>query len=244
MTEREGPLVKAFVELADTLVADYDVIELAQRLVDDCVRLLTVDAAGILLRAPEGGLQVLASTSEQTRLLELFQVQSEAGPCLQAYGTGEVVVVDDLSEQVDRWPAFARRALAEGFHAVCAIPMRLRDERIGAINVFSTATGALSAPDLTVGQALADVATIGILHQRMATRTEVVNRQLQVALNTRIIIEQAKGVLSERGGLNMDDAFKQLRTYARSNNLRLSDFARDIVDGTADAGVLIDRPAR
>ncbi|WP_405163651.1 GAF and ANTAR domain-containing protein [Nocardia sp. NBC_01499] len=243
MAEREGPLVKAFVELADTLVADYDVIELAQRLVDDCVRLLAVDAAGILLRAPEGGLQVLASTSEQTRLLELFQVQSEAGPCLQAYGTGKVVVVEDLSELVDRWPAFAERALAEGFRAVCAVPMRLRDERVGALNLFSTATGALTAADLTVGQALADVATIGILHQRVVTRTEVVNRQLQLALNTRIIIEQAKGVLSERSGLNMDDAFKQLRTYARSNNLRLSDFARGIVDGTADAGIVIHRPA-
>lgn len=242
MEAREGPLVKAFVELADTLVADYDVIELAQRLVDECVQLLTVDAAGILVAAPGSGLQVLASTSEQTRLLELLQVQADAGPCLAAYQTGQVVLVEDLAHTVSRWPTFAERALAEGFHTVCAIPMRLRDERIGALNLFAKTAGAVSPADRTVGQALADVATIGILHQRLLTRSESVNRQLQVALNTRIIIEQAKGVLAERGRVGMDQAFQQLRSHARRNNLRLSALARGVVEGTVDTTDLINLP--
>ncbi|MEV6767241.1 GAF and ANTAR domain-containing protein [Nocardia sp. NPDC051030] len=240
MMEREGPLVKAFVELADTLVADYDLIELAQRLVDDCVRLLAVDAAGILLAAPGDGLQVLASTSEQTRLLELFQVQSEAGPCLLAFQTGVVVLVEDLTVEPDRWPAFAHRAIQDGFHAVCALPLRLRDERIGALNLFSATASVLSPEDILVGQALADVATIGILHQRAATRSETINRQLQTALNTRVIIEQAKGILAERRGLDMDKAFGQLRAYARTNNLRLTDVARAVVEGATDMAPLLD----
>ncbi|MFI6867327.1 GAF and ANTAR domain-containing protein [Nocardia sp. NPDC050406] len=243
MNEREGPLVKAFVELADTLVADYDLIELTQRLVDDCVGLLGVDAAGLLLAAPDDGLQVLASTTEQARLLELFQVQSEAGPCLLAYRSGVGVLVDDLTVEPERWPAFARRALADGFRAVCALPLRLRQERIGALNLFSTTAGALSSQDILVGQALADVATIGILHQRAATRSETINRQLQTALNTRIIIEQAKGMLAERGGLDMDQAFGQLRGYARANHLRLTDLARAVVEGTAEIGELLDGTA-
>lgn len=239
MNEREGPLVKAFVELADTLVADYDVIELAQRLVDDCVRLLGVDAAGILLAAPGDGLQVLASTTEQARLLELFQVQSEAGPCLLAYRTGVKVLVEDLTVEPERWPAFAHRAVADGFRAVCALPLRLREERIGALNLFSANAEALSAQDILVGQALADVATIGILHQRATTRSETVSRQLQTALNTRIIIEQAKGMLAERGGLDMDQAFGQLRAHARDKNVRLTDLARAVVEGTAEIGSLL-----
>ncbi|MBF6172345.1 GAF and ANTAR domain-containing protein [Nocardia blacklockiae] len=243
MNEREGPLVKAFVELADTLVADYDVIELAQRLVDDCVRLLAVDAAGILLAAPGGGLQVLASTTEQARLLELFQVQSEAGPCLLAYRSGGGVLVEDLTVEPERWPAFARRAIADGFGAVCALPLRLREERIGALNLFSATAGALSAQDVLVGQALADIATIGILHQRAATRSETINQQLQTALNTRIIIEQAKGMLAERGRLDMDHAFLRLRTYARANNLRLTELARAVVQGTAEIGTLLGESA-
>ncbi|GAB0104163.1 GAF and ANTAR domain-containing protein [Nocardia sp. JMUB6875] len=243
MNEREGPLVQAFVELADTLVADYDLIELAQRLVDDCARLLAVDAAGILVAAPGDGLQVLASTTEQARLLELFQVQSEAGPCLLAYRTGVSVLVQDLAVEPDRWPAFARRALSDGFRAVCALPLRLRDERIGALNLFSRTAGALSAKDVLVGQALADIATIGILHQRAATRSETINRQLQTALNTRIIIEQAKGMLAERSGIDMDTAFGQLRGYARANNRRLTDLARAVVEGTAEVGTFLDGSA-
>ncbi len=234
MQAREGRLVEAFVALADTLVDDYDVVEFAQQLVENCVSLLDVDAAGLLLGDPRGGLQVLAATSEQTRLLELLQIQSDAGPCLQAYGSGRQVLVADLLEDTDRWPEFAARAASEGFGAVFAIPMRLRAERIGALNLFQTESRKISTPDLLVAQALADVATIGIVHQRALVHGATVNAQLQTALNSRIIIEQAKGVLAERGGLNMDQAFIQLRTQARSTNQPLSDTARAIIEAASE----------
>lgn len=234
MEAREGRLVEAFVAMADSLVDDYDVVEFAQQLVDDCVSLLDVDAAGLLLGDPRGGLQVLASTSEQTRLLELLQVQSDAGPCLQAYGGGRQVLVADLRIDTDRWPEFAARAGSEGFRAVFAIPMRLRAERIGALNLFCTESRKISGPDLLVAQALADVATIGILHKRVLVHGAMVNAQLQAALNTRIIIEQAKGVLAERGGLNMDQAFTELRTQARNTGQHLSDTARAIIEAASE----------
>ncbi len=141
MDDREGQLVKAFVTLADTLVDDYDVVEFAQELVEDCVSLLAADSAGLLLDDLRGGLQVLSSTSEQARMLELLQIQSDAGPCLQAYRTGQQVHVDDLSVDIGRWPTFAARAAGEGFGAVFAIPLRLRNERIGALNLFRSRAG-------------------------------------------------------------------------------------------------------
>ena len=235
MDGREGPLVHAFVALADTLVDDYDVVEFAQELVEDCVSLLGVDSAGLLLADLHGGLQTLASTSEQTRMLELLQLQSDAGPCLQAYRTGQQVLVDDLGSDTDRWPEFAARAATEGFGSVIAIPLRLRTERVGALNLFRRATGVMTESDLLVAQALADVATIGILHQRVLTRGALVNSQLQTALNSRVLIEQAKGVLAERQGLDMDQAFVQLRTMARSSNRHLSDTARAVIENPSVA---------
>jgi len=242
MDIREGPLTRAFVRLADTLVADYDVIELCQQLVDDCVELLNATAAGLLLGDHHDSLRVLASTSEQTRLMELFQLQSDAGPCLDAYRTGAQVLVDDLTGQASRWPVFGDRVLKEGFRAVYAVPLRLRDQRIGALNLFCAHTGALSADDIAVGQALADVATIGILHERVVAQSEIINTQLQTALNSRVIIEQAKGVLSGRGGLDMDQAFTLLRAHARNTNTRLAEVARAIVEGTIDTAAILAPP--
>lgn len=230
MDDREGPLVQAFVALADTLVDDYDVVEFAQDLVEDCVSLLDADAAGLLLADLRGGLQVLASTSEQTRMLELLQLQSDAGPCLEAYHSGEQVRVGDLAAETERWPEFAGRAGSDGFKAVIAIPLRLRDERIGALNLLRRHQGLMPDSDLLVAQGLADVATIGILHQRVLTRGAVVNSQLQTALNSRIVIEQAKGVLAERLGVDMEQAFVQLRSMARGANRHLGDTARAVID--------------
>ncbi|WP_019932854.1 GAF and ANTAR domain-containing protein [Nocardia sp. BMG111209] len=238
MDAREGPLTRAFVHLIDTLVADYDSIDLCQQLVDDCVELLHASAAGLLL-SDNTSLRVLAATSEQTRLMELFQLQADAGPCLDAYRTGARIVVDDLTEQAARWPVFGDRMLREGFRAVYAVPLRLREQRIGALNLFCGQPGALSPADVSVGQALADVATIGILHQRVIARQEIVSEQLQTALNSRIIIEQAKGVLAERGGLDMGQAFTMLRAYARNTNTRLAVLARAIVEGTFDTTALL-----
>jgi GAF domain-containing protein len=174
--------------------------------------------------------------------MELFQLQSDAGPCLDAYRTGAQVLVDDLTGQASRWPVFGDRMLAEGFRAVYAVPLRLRDQRIGALNLFCTRSGALSPGDVAVGQALADVATIGILHQRVVAQNEVFNEQLQTALNSRIIIEQAKGVLAERGQLDMDQAFTVLRAHARNTNTRLAVVARAIVDGAIDTASLLNTP--
>ncbi|CAN5734551.1 GAF and ANTAR domain-containing protein [soil metagenome] len=231
-------LADAFVNLADTLVADYDVMELAQQLIDSSMTLLPIAAAGIVLGDFLGELYVFASSSEQTRLLELLQLHAGSGPCLQAYRTGEAVIVDDLSVDPWRWRAFAERATEYCFRSVSALPLRLRDERVGALNLFRTEIGTLSHTDVAVGQALADVAAIGILHQRILIHSEQVNQQLQHALNSRVVIEQAKGVIAERGSVDMDAAFALLRGHARRTQQRLADVARAVVAGVDTAAVL------
>ena len=241
--DRYEQLAHAFVGLADTLVADYDVVELAQQLIDNSMMLLPIAAAGIVLADSQGDLRVFASSSEHTRLLELLQVEADVGPCLLAYRTGKAVLVDDLNVDPQRWPAFAERAAEYDYRSVSALPLRLRDERVGALNLFRAEAGALSPTDVAIGQALADVAAIGILHQRILTHSEVVNQQLQSALNTRVIIEQAKGVLAERGSVDMDGAFGLLRSHARGTHQRLADLARAVVEG-ADTTVILDSDLR
>jgi len=236
--DRYERLAGAFVGLADTLVADYDTIELAQQLIDNTMELLPVTAAGILLGDAKGSLHLFASSSEQSRLLEVLQVEADVGPCLDAYRSGEPVHVADLAASATRWPAFAERAAEYGFLAVVALPLRLRDERIGALNLFLADAGPMSPTDVSIGQALADVATIGIVHQRILSHSELVNQQLQTALNTRLIIEQAKGVLAERGTLDMDSAFNLLRQHARRTNRRLADLARDVVNGAPTRDII------
>jgi len=228
---RQEQLVEAFVGLADTLVADFDVVELLQRLVEDCVRLLDAAAAGLLLADQRGSLQVLASTTEQARLLELFQLEADKGPCLACFRTGAPVLVPDLADHPGRWSQFATKARQEGFASVHALPLRLRTQVIGALNLFHTHTGAMTADDLAVGQALADVATIGILQQRAVARSHALSGQLQSALNSRVIIEQAKGVLAERANLDMDEAFTALRGFARNHNRKLVDVALGVIEG-------------
>jgi transcriptional regulator with GAF, ATPase, and Fis domain len=236
--DRYERLANAFVALADTLVADYDVVELAQQLIDSSMALLPVAAAGIVLGDVKGELHVFAASSQETRLLELLQVHADAGPCLQAYRTGEPVIVDDLHAEAARWPAFVKRADEYDFRAVTALPLRLRVERVGALNLFRRESGPLATTDVSVAQALADVAAIGILHERVLSRTEVVNQQLQTALNTRLIIEQAKGLLAERAAVDMDRAFQLLRAHARRSNRRLADVARAVVDGAPTTDIL------
>jgi hypothetical protein len=231
-------LAKAFVGLADTLVDDYDAVELAQQLVDSSMVLLPITAAGILIGDIRGELHVLASSSEQTRLLELLQIEADTGPCLLSFRTGAQVVVEDLRVDPQRWPEFAERAAEYGYRSVAALPLRLRDERVGALNLFGNDIGRLAQADIEVGQALADVATIGILHQRILTRADVINQQLQSALNTRIIIEQAKGVIAERGSVDMDQAFTMLRNHARRTHQRLSDVAHAVVEHTDTSAII------
>lgn len=226
---REAELAGAFVTLADTLVDDYDIVDLLGRLANYSVDLLNASAAGLLLEDQRGAIRVLAASTEQTRLLELFQLQADEGPCLDCVHTGQHVSVPHLSQAITRWPRFAPVALDHGFEAVYALPLRLRGETIGALNLFYGSPSPLSESDHELGQALADVATIGILHERTIRHTEALVEQLQTALNSRVTIEQAKGVLAERGGLDIDQAFELLRRYARDNNLRLSDAAHRLV---------------
>ena len=231
-------LARAFVGLADTLVADYDAVELAQQLVESSMALLPIAAAGILIGDGNGQLHVLASSNEEARLLELLQVQADRGPCLRAFRTGERVLVDDLRADTERWPAFAAQAAEYNFRSVSALPLRLRAERVGALNLFRTETGALTPSHLAVGQALADVASVGILHHRVLSHSDTVNQQLQIALNTRVVIEQAKGVLAERGSIDMDRAFVLLRSYARRSHRRLVDVARVVVENGDTTAIL------
>jgi GAF domain-containing protein len=224
-------LADVFVEMADTLVDDFDVIDFLHVLAERCVRLLGVSAAGLLLTDQQGALQVVAASSERTRLLELFQLQTDQGPCVDCYRTGQTVSVTDLPA-AGRWPRFTAAAAEVGFAAVHALPMRLRDEVIGALNLFDTNPGPVDSATLRIGQALADVATIGLLQQRAIHRRDVLTEQLQTALNSRVLIEQAKGVLAERLQVDLADAFTMLRGSARSHNRRLSDLAQAIVDGT------------
>jgi GAF domain-containing protein len=243
---REQLLSDAFVTLADSLVADFDVAELLDRLVGYCVDLLDVAAAGLLLADKRGSLQVVAASSETSRLLELFQLQHDEGPCLDCYSTGTAITVPDLTLALDRWPVFAAEATAAGYRSVHTVPMRLRQEVIGTLNLFGPRPGALSQEGIRVAQALADVATIAILQERAVRHSELLAEQLQHALTSRIVIEQAKGVLAERGATDMGEAFRRLRRYARDTNTRLTELAAGIVDGTVDSAVVLvagPRPA-
>jgi transcriptional regulator with GAF, ATPase, and Fis domain len=225
-------LAETFVELTDTMVADFDVIDFLHVLTDRSVQLLDVSAAGLLLADPRGELRVVAASSEAARLLELFQIQSDQGPCLDCFRAGQPVHSGDLAAAAQRWPRFAPAAQQAGFAAVQALPMRLRDQVIGALNLFRASPGAIPPADVRVGQALADVATISLLHERNMRHSDTLNEQLQTALNSRVIIEQAKGKLAERLGVDMDQAFTLLRDFARNRNRRLSDLAQAFVDGS------------
>jgi GAF domain-containing protein len=228
-------LAQTFVELADTLVAGYDLMEFLQTLTDRCVELLEVDAAGLLLADGHGALRLLAASTEQARVVELFQIQNDEGPCLDCYRTGQAVMVSDirLDEATTRWPQFAGATREMGYVGVHAIPMRLRDQVIGTLNLFKTAPGGLAPAVVVAATALVDVATIGILQERAVRQQEVVASQLQRALNSRVIIEQAKGVLAERLRVTPDEAFVVLRSYARDHNHPLTQLAGDVIRGTA-----------
>jgi GAF domain-containing protein len=236
---REQLLSRAFVGLADTLVDDYDIIDLLDRLVGYSVELLTADAAGILLVDSQQALQVVASSHEDANVMELLQLQSDQGPCMECFSTGEAVSVPDLTDVGGRWPVFVAAVAERGvYRSVHALPLRLRGETIGTMNLFHGQSGVLPAADLVLGQALADVATIGILSERAIRSREVVTEQLQTALNHRMIIEQAKGVLAHQGNLTMAAAFDRLRRYARNHNARLSEVARKVVETDLAAEVL------
>lgn len=227
---REGQLVETFVTLADTLVADYDVVDLLHTLVEKCAALLEASAAGIILSAGDGELEVVASTNERSRLVELLQLSAGSGPCVESFTTGRAVAIGDINAIENQWPRFRAGALEQGFASMHAVPLRLRATTIGSLNLFWDRTGGLSAEDTGTVQALADVATIGILQERAIRESDIVRQQLQHALSSRVLIEQAKGVVAYTHGVHMGDAFNTIRSYARANGLPLADVAAKIVN--------------
>jgi GAF domain-containing protein len=226
---REKRLAAAFVTLADTLVAGYDIVELLQTLVDTCAELLDATAAGILLGDASGDLEVVASTSEESRLVDVMQTHSGRGPSMQCFLTGQPVSVTDIADLEGDWEDFRREALAQGFRSAQIVPLRLRGRIIGTLTLLRSEPGDLSEDDLTLAQGLADVATIGILHERAVRESDLAQTQLQHALNSRVVIEQAKGVIAQVRSVDMAEAFQILRTYSRAHNTSLRDVADRVV---------------
>jgi GAF domain-containing protein len=237
---RERRLAEIFVEVADSLVEDFDVIDLLQRLSARCVELLDVSAAGILLADAHDELQIIAASDERTRLLELFALQQDQGPCVECYRTGNARTNIDLTrpEPTVGWPRFAARARETGYVSTHAIPLRLRSRVVGALSLFQATPQRLGDDDIALAQALADMATIAILQQRTLEQSHVENSQLETALTSRILIEQVKGVLAERWNSSVDDAFAAFRSYARGRHLRLSDLATRIIAGDFDTAMI------
>jgi transcriptional regulator with GAF, ATPase, and Fis domain len=226
---REARLLETFAILADTLVDDYDVVELLQTLVDACRDLLDTTDAGILLADSTGVLELIVSTSEAAKLVEVMQVGAEAGPCVESYRSGNRVSLPDIEDAPEIWREFQQTARDNGFAAVEAIPMRLRDVTIGTLNLLRSTPGSPPEEDVATARAFADVATIGILHERSLRESEILATQLQTALNSRVLIEQAKGVVSFTAGVPVHEAFTLIRAYARGRGLRLSDVAARLV---------------
>jgi transcriptional regulator with GAF, ATPase, and Fis domain len=223
-------LLETFVKLADTLIDEYDVVDLLQFLVDTCRDVLDTTAAGILLADARGELEVVASTSEASRLVEMMQLSAEQGPCIESFRSGRRVSVPDIEASKEEWWQFRGSALAQGFRSMDALPLRLRDATIGTLNLFRSTPGAAPEESILAAQAFADVATIGILHERTLRESSILSEQLQAALNSRIVIEQAKGVVSHTRGVSIDEAFTLMREYARSHSIGLSVVAARLVD--------------
>jgi GAF domain-containing protein len=235
---REERITGTFVELADSLVDRFDIVDLLTLLAERSVEIFDVDAAGLLMSDIGGELRLMAATSEAIELVELMQLQADQGPCLDCFRTGAPVLVADLGDVAERWPRFAPEAMSAGFRAIHAVPLRLRGKVIGALNLFRTSPGGLDHADATAAQALADVATVALLQQRAVTEAQILAEQLQDALNSRVAIEQAKGVLAAQADLGMDEAFLQLRRYARAHQRLLTEGAEDVVAGRLVAGAL------
>jgi GAF domain-containing protein len=231
---READVVKALVEMADTLVDDYDVVDTLTGLADRCVSLLGVSAAGVMLASPAGSLGLVASSSEAMRLLELFELQAQEGPCLDAFRTGEPVGHENLRAGSGRWPSFSAAACQAGFASALALPLRLREVVLGALNLLSVTRAPMADADIIVARAFADLAALSIAQHRSSAEAQRLNEQLSSALTSRVVIEQAKGVISERAGIDLAEAFSRLRVYARNGNFRLTDVARAAIGGTLD----------
>jgi transcriptional regulator with GAF, ATPase, and Fis domain len=238
VTVREQRLAEVFVELADTLVEEFDVVDFLQTLTERCVELVDTDAAGLMLDDQRGHLQVIAYTHESARLLELFELQRAEGPCLDCFATGEAITNVDLAASRSRWPVFTEAAMGSGFAYSHALPLRLRRQVLGALNLFTVERTELTGDHLAVAQGMADIATISLLHERALRDQVLLAEQLQTALHSRIMIEQAKGVLSARAEISVGEAFGRMRTHARRTGRQLTSVAEAVVTGSLDQGDL------
>ena len=230
-------LAQVFVELADTLVDEFDVVDLMQLLTERSVELLGADAAGLMLSDQRGQLRLMACTLERARVLELFELQIQEGPCRESFLTSRAITNVALGDAYERWPTFTPAAVEAGFRATHALPMHLRGSVIGVINLFSDKQDQLSQDDIAVAQAMADIATIGLLHERNLHEQTLLSEQLQTALHSRILIEQAKGMLAARGDISVAEAFARMREHARNHGTTLTAVATAVVDGSIDVGV-------
>ena len=226
--QREPEVVKAFVSLTDSLLDDFDAVDLLTQLTGDCARLLDVASAGLLLADARGELHVLAATSDEIQDLELFQAQRDEGPCRDCYHAGEPISVEDLRAEEARWPQFVPAAIEGGFASVHAVPMRARRTVLGVLGLFGTSVGSLNAEDLNLAQALAHVATVALM-QDHSTPLDAFVPRFHAVLNSRGVVEQAKGVIYETYGLSMGAAFGRLRDYAHEHDEHLTDVARNVV---------------
>lgn len=232
---REQALLSTLVELADTLVDEFDALDFMHTLTQRSVELLSADAAGVIIADQRGDLQVLASTSQEARVLEVFQVQNgEGGPCVECYRTQRPLVNLDVDQVAGRWPRFSQACLDAGFRSCHALPMRLRNQTIGALNLYCVGQTPLTDTDVALGQAMADIATIALLQERLNRQQEILSEQLQTALNSRVLIEQAKGVLSERADIDVETAFDRLRAHARRSRQPLTQVAGAVIAGTLE----------
>jgi len=228
---RERRIAAAFVELADTLADDFDIVGYLCVLTGLCVELLPIKAAGVLLADHSGQLRAMAVSDEASRLLELLEMQNDEGPSLSCFRSGALIANASLDPATTRWPAFAARARSSGYAITHALPLRLRHTVVGVLNLFADTPDPLGRPDLDLVRSMAEAATIGILHQRAFVRGVETTVQLQHALTSRIVIEQAKGVLAERMQIPAEEAFAVLRAHARNHNLRLSTVAQAVAEG-------------
>lgn len=239
-TSRDLAVVQSIVDITDNLVDNFDVVDLLTGLTDRCVHVLAVSAAGVMLASPSGDLRLVASSSETMQLVELFELPADEGPCLDAFHTGRRVEHENLQSGTGRWPRFATVALQAGFQSVFALPLRLHSATIGALNLFSNGQDRMDERDVTIAQAFADLAAIGILQHGVVTQAQRVNEQLSNVLASRIVIEQAKGVVSERAGIDLGQAFTRLRSYARDHRLNLIDVVQAAIDGNLEASAWAD----
>jgi GAF domain-containing protein len=237
----EAALARTFVRLADTLASDFDIVDFLQGLSADSVEILGAEAAGVMLADARGGLRLIASSDERMRLLELFELQGEQGPCLDAFSTGQPVQAGAADSRT-RWPDFAPRASRSGFRMMCAVPLRVRADVIGAMNLFRGTDAPFTADEMDIAQAMAEMAAIGLIQERAIRQRTLLTEQLQNALTSRVVLEQAKGMLAEYLKVNVDEAFQLLRNHARNGNRKLSDVARDVVDRKIQSTELSARP--